>query len=149
MSIQSKREIITVLIVFCILVLSCSGSKYTPSELKTGSYNFYMSDSNGNRLIEGDLKLDTNQEGSVSGTYSITKKYVTDFPGLSTMAGNCAGTYKKSEGMIHLNMNPKLADANVFIGAKIYRNSLAGEWSYSNFNIGKSAKGKFVANYRE
>jgi len=42
-------------------------------------------------------------------------------------------------------MNPKLADANVFVEARVYRNSLAGEWSF-NTNKGIKSTGKFVAN---
>jgi hypothetical protein len=144
-----KRVYFLYIVLFSIGIISCSASKYTPVPLKTGNYSFTMSDSSGNKLIDGSIKLDTNSMGKISGTYSITKKYVTDFPGLSTMTGNCEGTYEKSEGMIHLNMNPKLADANVFIGAKIYRTSLAGEWSFSTFRSLNRAKGSFVASYTD
>jgi hypothetical protein len=132
------------LFTICIVVISCSGSKYTPSSFKTGSYSFSMSDSSGNTLVEGDMKLDTNAEGKIYGSYSFTNKYITNFPGYSTMTGSCEGTYVRSENMIHLNMNPKVADANVFIGARVYRSSLAGEWSFSTFR-GAKATGKFVA----
>jgi len=142
-----KRIYFLFLVLVSIVILSCSGSKYTPVPFQTGNYSFTMSDSLGNRLIDGDMKLDTNALGKITGTYNITKKYVTDFPGLSTMTGNCEGTYVKTEGMIHLNMNPKIADANVFIGAKIYRTSLAGEWNFSTFRIGNNSKGSFVATY--
>lgn len=142
-----KRVYFLISVLFSILIISCSGSKYTPVSLQTGNYNFTMSDSSGNRLIRGDMKLDTNAHGKITGTYSITKKYVNDFPGLNTMTGNCEGTYAKSEGMIHLNMNPKLADANIYIGARIYRTSLAGEWSFSTLRNLNSAKGGFVATY--
>lgn len=130
--------------VVSIFVLSCSGSKYTAVDIKTGNYSFSMSDSTGNTLVDGDMKIDTTESVKVFGTYSFTKKYVSDFPGLSTMGGNFGGTYEKSTGMVHLNMNPKIADANVFINAKVFRNSLAGEWSYSTIK-GIKATGKFVA----
>ena len=142
-----KRVYFLLVVLLSVVILSCSGSKYKPVPLQTGNYSFTMSDSSGNRLIDGDMKLDTNAQGKITGTYSITKKYVDSFPGLSTMTGACEGTYVKSEGMIHLNMNPKLADANVFIGAKIYRTSLAGEWNFSTFRNLNSAKGSFVATY--
>lgn len=142
-----NRVYFIIIVLFSIVILSCSGSKYTPVPFQTGNYSFSMSDSSGNKLIDGDMKLDTNAQGKISGTYSITKKYVDNFPGLSTMTGNCEGTYVKSEGTIHLNMNPKLADANVFIGARIYRTALAGEWNYSTFRNLNSTKGKFTASY--
>jgi hypothetical protein len=132
------------LFIFSALILSCSGSKYTPVDIKTGNYSFSMSDSTGNTLVDGDMKIDTTSTGKVSGTYSFTKKYVSDFPGLSTMGGSFAGTYEKKEGMVHINMNPKLADANVYIGARVYRSSLAGEWSFTTIK-GVLATGKFVA----
>jgi hypothetical protein len=135
------------LVLIPLFVISCSSSKYSAVNFKTGNYGFSMSDSTANTLIEGTMKLDTNAGGKIYGSYSITKKYVNDFPGLSTMTGSCEGTYVKSEGMIHLNMNPKLADANVFISAKIYRNSLAGDWAFSTFRNAISNKGKFIATY--
>lgn len=130
-----------------VFVLSCSGSKYSAVDIKTGNYSFSMSDSTGNTLTEGDMKIDTSA-GKVYGTYSFTKKYVSDFPGLSTMGGNFDGSFEKSKGMVHLNMNPKLADANVFINAKVFRNSIAGEWSFSTYT-GIKATGKFVAKYSD
>jgi hypothetical protein len=138
----------TALFLLLIYVISCSGSKYTPAALKTGEYSFSMSDSSGNTLVEGEMKLDTNADGIIYGTYNFTNKYVTNFPGFSTMTGSCEGTYVRSEGLVHLNMNPKVADANVFIGAKIYRSSLAGEWSFSTFR-GVKTIGKFVAKIKE
>ena len=126
-----------------LFLLSCSGSKYSAQSVKPGNYSFSMSDSTGNTLADGEMKVDTSA-GKVYGTYSFTKKYVSDFPGLSTMGGNFDGSFEKSTGMVHLNMNPKLADANVFINAKVFRNSLAGEWSFSTYK-GIKATGKFVA----
>ncbi len=138
-----KNIYFPLLFIFSAFVISCSGSKYTPVDIKTGNYSFSMSDSIGNTLADGDMNIDTSA-GKVSGTYSFTKKYVSDFPGLSTMGGSFAGTYEKSEGMVHINMNPKLADANVYIGARVYRSSLAGEWSFTTLK-GVRAAGKFVA----
>jgi hypothetical protein len=139
-----KNIYIPFVLFFAVFILSCSGSKYTPAELKTGNYTFSMSDSTGTTSADGDMKLDTNSEGKVYGTYTFANKYVKDYPGLSTMGGTFSGDYKKSEGMVFLNMNPKLADANVFVNVKVYRSSLAGEWKYTTIN-GVKAAGKFVA----
>jgi hypothetical protein len=136
------------LLVFTLIVISCSGSKYIPVDIKTGNYGFSMSDSMGNTIAEGDMNIDTGAGGKVYGTYSFTAKYVSSYPGLNTMGGTFDGTYNKSDGMVHLNMNPKLADANVFVEAKVYRNSIAGDWSFSTMK-GVKATGHFVANGKQ
>jgi major membrane immunogen (membrane-anchored lipoprotein) len=135
----------TSVFVFALIVISCSGSKYTPVDIKTGDYSFSMSDSSGNTIAEGDMKIDTSAGGKVYGTYTFTHKYKSNYPGLNTMGGTFDGSYNKTDGMIHLNMNPKLADANVFVEARVYRNSIAGEWSFSTMK-GVEATGHFVAN---
>lgn len=131
--------------IITVIFISCSGSKYTPVDIKTGNYDFSMSDSLGNTVAEGDMKLDTAEGSKVYGTYSFTTKYNSSYPGLNTMGGTFNGSYIKSTGMVHLNMNPKLADANVFVEARVYRNSLAGEWTFSTM-MGVKSAGKFVAN---
>ena len=37
------------------------------------------------------------------------------------------------KGKIFVNMNPKIADANVFFNASIYSSFYQGEWNYSTF----------------
>jgi hypothetical protein len=140
-----KIVYISSIFIFAVSIISCSGSKYTPVDIKTGKYSFSMSDSLGNTVAEGDMNLDTTEGGRVYGTYSFTTKYNSSYPGLNTMGGIFDGDYDKGTGMVHLNMNPKLADANVFVEARVYRNSLAGEWSF-NTNKGIKSTGKFVAN---
>jgi len=135
----------TSIFIFALIVISCSGSKYTPVDIKTGNYNFSMSDSSGNTIAEGDMNIDTGTGGKVYGTYSFTNKYVSSYPGLNTMGGTFDGAYSKTDGMLHLNMNPKLADANVFVEARVYRNSIAGDWSFTTMK-GVKARGHFVAN---
>jgi hypothetical protein len=134
----------TSIFLFALIVISCSGSKYKPVDIKTGNYGFSMSDSTGNTVADGDMNLDTSTGGKVYGTYSFTNKYVSSYPGLNTMGGSFNGSYNKTDGMLHLNMNPKLADGNVFVEARVYTNSFAGDWSYSTLK-GVKATGHFVA----
>ena len=114
----------TSVFIFAVIIISCSGSKYTPVDIKTGNYGFSMSDSLGNTVAEGDMNIDTSAGGKVNGTYSFTTKYNSSYPGLNTMGGTFNGAYDKSTGMVHLNMNPKLADANVFVEARVSLYSL-------------------------
>ncbi len=136
--------------IFFLFLCSCSTSNSTKNrtnEFKKGEYNFSFSDSAGSKLIEGTMKLDTNAE-NFTGSYQITQKYVDNFPGLSTMQGSLAGTYSKAENKLFINMNPKVADANIFINGKVFRNSLVGQWSYSTI-IGVQAAGSFIAMAKE
>lgn len=133
-------------LIFCYSCSSSDSSKHhnlKNNEFKKGDYNFSFSDSLGSKLIDGTMTLDTNAE-NFSGSYQVTQKYVDSFQGLSTMKGMLSGTYSKMDNKLFINMNPKLADANVFINGKVYRDSLVGEWNFTTM-MGVQMKGSFIA----
>jgi hypothetical protein len=107
-----------------------------------------MTDSIGNQLADGTMVLDTSSGNLLSGVYKITNKYVEDFPGLKTMKGNFAGNFDRTVHNFYINMNPKLADANVMIKGKYTSTYLAGEWVYST-NTGIMSRGNFRAEPNE
>jgi len=127
-----------------ILFQACSGSEYGKYKLQTGNYSFVVTDSLGKHLVEGDLILNRTELNRVYGSYEVTKKYVDKLPGMSMSKGIFEGTYDSIKGLVSLNLNPKMADANIFVTARIYRTSLAGEWIYSTI-LGTRGRGNFVA----
>jgi hypothetical protein len=129
----------------CIIAFqSCSGSHTISHRLITGEYSYVMTDSVGNPLVEGTLVLDTTGVGILSGNYKVTKKIVENFYGLRTMQGIYSGTYDKKVHTFYINMNPKLADANVMIKGKYTSSYLVGEWIYSTI-AGIKNGGNFTA----
>lgn len=150
---RRKGILFVILYASLIFCYSCSSSDSTKShniknnEFKKGDYIFSFSDSLGSKLIDGTMTLDTNTE-KFSGSYQVTQKYVDTFQGLSTMKGILSGTYSKADNKLFINMNPKLADANVFINGKVYRDSLVGEWNFTTI-MGVQMKGNFIATPKE
>jgi len=148
-----KITVLLSIIAVCFMY-SCSGSDsgktYT---LKTGEYDYVISDSSGLSLVEGVMKFDSvGRElypGSheVAGSYTITKMSDdTSYHGLSTLRkGELKGFYNDSAKFININTNPKIADANVFINANVSSKELKGSWYYSTFRGKNKEGGLFTA----
>jgi hypothetical protein len=134
-----------VLVVSASLIFhACSGSDSGKYKLQAGNYGFTMTDSTGKHLLAGDMTINKTESMKISGSYDVTKKYIDKLPGMSMSKGIFEGTYDSARGIVSLNLNPKIADANIFVTARIYRSSLAGEWIYSTM-MGPKARGNFVA----
>ena len=137
-----------------VLLVSCSGSNTDISiSLKTGKYSYVISDSAGNPLVEGVIKLDSARNElyrnnyKVNGSFTITRNTAdTSYHGLYSLnAGELAAYYNDSTKFININTNPKLADANVFINAYIKGKEINGGWSFSTFRGTKNEGGLFKA----
>jgi hypothetical protein len=89
-----------------------------------------MTDSNNTSLSEGELVVESFLAKKISGNYKVTKMYVDKINGLKSK-GKFEGTADDQMQNININMNPKLADANLFITAKVTGDSLNGTWDYS------------------
>lgn len=126
------------------LLAGCSSSgsgEYVAFE--KGDYTFQMKDSAGGKLVDGNLTVVNVQGNNVSGTYTFTKKYVDDFPGLSSMGGEFAGNVSPDQKTVSLNTNPKIADANVFVSLTAGKYSFYGNWAYSTMR-GTLGKGRIT-----
>ncbi|MBS1517066.1 MAG: hypothetical protein JSS91_03175 [Bacteroidetes bacterium] len=121
--------------VVLISVSGCSSSEDSGNfSFGKGKFRFKMSDSTGKALLSGVLEVKTySQNGEITGTILITKKYVSDFPGYSSMSTEFSGEVSNTEKTVFINTNPKIADSNVFWNMKMKTNSLSGEWRYSVF----------------
>lgn len=151
-------KILSVLsIVLALIFNSCSGSdSETKLSLKTGKYNYKLTDSSGTSLVEGMMQLDTftvQKVGSstrdyiVSGSYTISKMTEdTSYISFSTMSGGeMKGYYNDSTKFININTNPRIADANVFLNAIVLKGDMKGGWHYSTFRGTHQEAGLFTA----
>jgi hypothetical protein len=152
-----KKQIILlpVIALLCIYCYACTSSKTVPVnqlQLRTGKYDFTMSDSLTNKtLVTGTLNIDASDE-DVYGNYSITSVADSIFVGYGSIkrGGEFKGHYNKVLGQISMNMNPRIADANVYVSAEIKGKTLRGVWSYSTMSTTTgSTGGKFKADLQE
>jgi len=137
-------------LLYIILVagfFSCSSSNYDEMEdltFQEGEYFFVMTDSVNNKLFEGVFNIQNLVDKSISGTYKVTKEYVEDFPGSSTMRGEFDGKLSPDGKSVFVNTNPKISDANVLIRITAGKVSYIGRWEYSTM-MGIRAWGYFNA----
>jgi hypothetical protein len=151
-------KILSVLsIVLALIFNSCSGSdSETKLSLKTGKYNYKLTDSSGTSLVEGIMQLDTftvQKVGSstrdyvISGNYTVTKMTDdTSYIAFSSLnPGELKGYYNDSTKFININTNPRIADANVFLNAIVLKGDMKGGWHYSTFRGTRQEAGLFTA----
>lgn len=118
-------------LLFGIYFYACSSSSNgSTDKTHTVKYNFIMTDSNNASLSEGELVLDSFPAKKFNGNYKVTRMYIDKISGLKSK-GKFEGSADDPMQNISINMNPKLADANLFISAKIAGDSLNGTWAYS------------------
>jgi hypothetical protein len=128
--------LLSAVFLFCLYCCACSGSKVNPTSktLITGNYHFALSDSLWRVLLNGTMNVDTTG-GNVTGSYKISVVKDSSFYGYSMLrGGGFTGKYDKTGGFISLNMNPKVADANVYITLKIRGEYLTGTWNYATMS---------------
>src|SRR5205085_6878359 len=123
------------LILVCVFIYSCSGSDSgtNPKSIRTGTYDYVFRDSLTNRiLITGVMDIDTSG-ADIYGHYSVTTVADSSFTGYGSVqrGGEFKGHYDKTTGEISMNMNPRVADANMFINAKVKTKTLNGSWNFS------------------
>ena len=137
-------------LLYIILVaglFSCSSSNYDDMEdltFKEGEYSFVMTDSVNYTLLEGIFNIEKLVGENISGTYKVSKEYVKDFPGSSTMRGEFEGKVSPDGKSAFVNTNPKILDANVLIRLTAGKVSYIGKWEYSTM-MGIRAWGYFKA----
>ncbi len=132
-------------LLYFAFIIGCGTSKIDIVKLNiSGKYYFVMYDSSAGQLAEGNLQISKTDNTLLSGTYKFTKKYSQDSPVYGTMKGYFEGNLTDNGSKAFFNMNPKLADNNVFINAEVAVDSLNGMWTYSTMK-GVKDSGKFRA----
>lgn len=139
-----KFYFVLLLIFGSISFYSCSSSKTAGSGPQTGDYSCTFSDDNGNKLLDGILTIETADGGKITGSFKKSNTYDSTFSAYNLLrGGKFTGTYK-STGDIGFNMNPLLADNNVYVGSKLSGDNITGSWSQTTMT-GDKSKGKFSA----
>jgi hypothetical protein len=129
------------------ILYGCNTGKVEYAEVnfsKPDEYFFIMEDSVKTTIAEGTLKIVEIQDSVVSGTYNFSKVYKENFSGYSSMKGIFSGFFYVYSNKAFLDMNPKIADNNVYVSVSIFSKSIEGEWYHSSL-VGTSSKGRFKA----
>jgi hypothetical protein len=137
----------SILLAVLILIIGCGSSEKITRKYKLvkGEFTYSLTDSSGTQLAGGNMKIDYLKERDFSGSYTAVKDSTVKFDGQETFNGGAfTGYYNDSLSLAWFNMNPKVADANIFISAIDYTDSLKGGWYYSTFR-GKKSGGLFLA----
>ncbi len=128
--------------------VACTDGVTGPEEL-SGVYVYQATDSTGTLLLTGTLQILFHDDSSVTGSWVIertpdaeTDTEVGPQVGEGTLQGQLS-----AEDLV-LDLNPGVADANVFLAGALVRGSpaprLEGDWSYSTL-AGAVAAGHFIA----
>ena len=108
------------------------------------SYYFEMATPENSKILDGIINFEKITDNEVSGTYSISNISDKNFTGLSGLNGNFSGQRSKKDNLIKLNMNPKVADNNIFVDLTIMKYYLLGSWVRSGLT-GVISKGIFTS----
>ena len=132
---NKKILLLPVIVLICIYCYACSGSKIDPNSttLLTGTYDFTMTDSlAGITLVKGTVSVDTSGD-DLFGHYYITSVTDSSFTGYGSIkrGGEYKGHYDRIGHLVSMNMNPRIADANVYLSAAIKGATLNGGWNFS------------------
>jgi hypothetical protein len=136
-----------VILIFISLIFGCGSSDKIIGKYKfqKGEFSYLLNDSAGSQLANGNLKVDYLKDEDLSGSYTVISDSTVNFDGKETFKGGTfIGHFNDSLSIVWLNMNPKVADANIFIIATDYTDSLKGGWFFSTFR-GKKSGGLFTA----
>ncbi len=128
-----------------VALAACSTYPIAPAPTGPGEFRYVARAASGTTLLVGTLELTFPDESTVTGTWSIGWA-----PGADTTAevgpqvgsGTLAGT--RSETAMALNLNPSLADHNVFLQATTTAAGFHGAWEWSTF-AGPRTRGQFAA----
>jgi len=108
------------------------------------NYSYELTDSSGNKLAEGKMKTRIYTEPDFTGTFTSAK--LTEDNPLSILSadGKLTGTLDEKNKKAFINMNPGIADDNVFLRFTVSESTLDGTWERSGMT-GIKGKGIFKA----
>ncbi|MEO6391324.1 MAG: hypothetical protein ABIP75_05685 [Pyrinomonadaceae bacterium] len=140
-----RFAIMIISVAMALSFFKCGNGAGTPTanSFTPGVYEYTGFDTSGKKVISGRLELKEIKDRSLKGTWQLTKVGSDDIKlGPQVGTGEFVGSYE--EKRVDLNLNPFMADNNVFIAGQMENGELKGSWSYSGF-AGPITKGTFVA----
>ena len=138
------------LVVLSISLFGCSRcnnntvftSQFVESFLAT--YNFTMTDSLGNNILEGSFRPKNFADPEITGLYAVINIIDGKYSSLLSRSEKFTGTLDEKNKKAFVNMNPKISDRNIFLRLDFINDELVGTWEKSGMT-GVTDKGKFKA----
>lgn len=135
------------LLALVFFISGCQGSKTDDGKRSlVGKYSFTASDTMDKMLIDGTMEIMKKEEKVLSGKYEVENRLEepNELSGIKDK-GDFEGQVDEKKGKVFFNLNPKLADNNIFVNAEWKNDStLAGTWTHSTMT-GIKGKGNFKA----
>jgi hypothetical protein len=130
-----------VVLLAAVLVVSCGDDD---SSTQTGTYR-YTAFLEGSPVVEGLLQLNEVSTTRVSGSWELARIgsptiQVGPQVGTGTLEGSFDGA------VLSINLNPGVADNNVFLTGTFQGDTIRGQWSFSGFP-GVINEGTFTAEH--
>ncbi len=142
--------ILPAFLLLAVIIQGCSGcpdkeKSYTPF-IKSflGNYGFKMTDSAGKPVAEGLISPNDFSDPNISGTYTVTNFADASYKAELSQSGSFTGVLEEKTKKVFINMNPKVADNNVFLRLDFAGTELKGTWEKSTMT-GIRGKGAFTA----
>lgn len=109
-----------------------------------GNYGFKMSDSSGKTIAEGLISPKDFTDPNISGTYTVTNFVESSFKSEISQSNNFTGVLEEKTKKVFINLNPKIADNNIYLRLDFSGSELKGTWEKSTMT-GLHGKGIFTA----
>lgn len=143
---MGKYFILLLLFAAILSLNSCSNTDCSSFDIDSyylqedGNYRITLAGNDGKALAEILLTVKNRQKENISGTYAVSKIYIDTIPGFSTLKGIFSAKESESDNRVIMNMNPSVADNNVFIEFVLDKNNISGVW-YTGGMLGKTSQG--------
>lgn len=138
------------LVVLSISLFGCSrcnnNTVFTSQLVESflATYNFTMTDSLGNNILEGTFRPKNFADPEINGLYAVIKVVDNNYSSLLSRSDPFSGTLDEKNKKVFVNMNPKISDGNIFLRLDVKNDELVGTWEKSGMT-GIKDKGKFKA----
>src|SRR4051812_16149086 len=139
-------------VVICAYVLACSTTRGVDSNkpFPVGDYQYTSFDEKGDKVTEGRIsitssevrKIYSEETTQLKGNWELKKVGNQERVGLQEGKGDLVGSIDK--GVIVINLNPNISDANVYLRGKVEGKRFHGTWSFNGYQ-GPVTKGTFEA----
>ena len=113
-----------------------------PGSVPSGGYAYTGLDSDGRLVVTGWLTLDVSNTNEVTGAWHLQAVGNSQDLGPQTGDGRLVGRMTGAD--VSVNLNPNVADNNVFLFGRLDGRTFRGDWTYSGF-AGTLNRGSFEA----
>lgn len=143
---MKKYFLLLSLFALIISLNSCSNTDCSSFDIDSyylqedGNYRMTLSGNSGNPLAEILMTVKKRQKQNISGVYTLSKVYVDTISGFSTLKGVFSAKENENDNRVIMNLNPSVADYNIFVEFALDKNNINGVW-YTGGMTGKTTQG--------